>query len=188
MNPLLVLSSGPVAVGKTAVADLLIRDHFFKTISSSRYLRSCLERHQIECTRTKLQLHGDVLDEQTQYAWLTDRVVRPTIDADPFQQRWLVDAVRKPEQIEYLRASYKRICHVHFNAKESVLRKRFNMRARVEDNSHSPVAYDQLRNSTSEQSVESCGLMADITIDVTSCSPAAATALLMERLIRDFDA
>lgn len=188
MSPLLVVFSGPIAVGKTAVADLLIRDHSYKGISTSHYLRSSLGPPQIERTRTELRLRGDLLDEQTQYAWVTDRVVRPAIHADPSQRRWLVDAVRKPEQIEHLRASLKRICHVHFTATKSVLRQRFKTRARVGDNSNSPISYDDLSSSASEQSVIRCGPMADITIDLTSCSPAAATTELMERLVRDFDA
>lgn len=127
---MLILLSGPVAVGKTTLRQILLSEHGFEYVRSSGYLRQLLEdRGDIE-DRTTLQNLGDELDRQTDFRWLLDEVATPAFSASPAQQRWLVDAVRKHRQVEHFRASYGvPVLHVHLRADEAVLRARYSQRA-----------------------------------------------------------
>jgi hypothetical protein len=131
----IVLLSGPLAVGKTAVADVL-RNRGLKKISSSGYLRQLAAARSLPDTRESLQQLGDLLDQQTDYAWLVDDVAVGEIADDTDQLDWFVDAVRKEQQVRSFREKFPDILHVHLTAPEDVLRSRFLDRAREGDGAH----------------------------------------------------
>lgn len=76
---LLLLLSGPVAVGKSSVANALIKDHAFTNIKSSTYLRAQVASDGLNESRTNLQKTGDRLDDETDFKWLIDDVAAPAI-------------------------------------------------------------------------------------------------------------
>ena len=63
----LVLLSGPIAVGKTTLADFLIREFGFHRVRSSDYLKSLAAARGIRESRDVLQELGDELDYSTDY-------------------------------------------------------------------------------------------------------------------------
>ena len=90
---LLLLLSGPVAVGKSGVANTLIKSHGFTSIKSSTYLRSKAASDGLNESRTVLQEAGDRLDSETDFKWLIDDVAVPAnlifaalLDTDPLPQ------------------------------------------------------------------------------------------------------
>lgn len=125
MSQLVVLLSGPVAVGKSAVADCLISDHGFARLSSGDYLRKAATIRGISATRGLLQQLGDDLDRKTDFLWVVDSVAAPTISAAPETACWLFDAVRKPRQIEHFRSRFERVLHIHLRAPEYILVERY---------------------------------------------------------------
>lgn len=163
---ILVLISGPVAVGKTALRQELIAVHEFDYVRSGSYLLARAEQQGIASCRTDLQNLGDALDRQTDYRWLLDDVALPGFAKVPEQRRWLVDAVRKARQIEHFRAEFgSAVLHVHLTASEDILRNRYERR-RLE----SGVIYDKTPYETAishENEIASRSLisLADIVID-----------------------
>ena len=126
---LLLLLSGPVAVGKSAIAWELIERHGFQIIRSGAYLAELVAREGRQGNRRVLQQFGDALDEQTDYRWLVDDVTTPALQANPHQVRWLLDSVRKKRQIEHFRMRFERsVFHVHLTAMEPILRDRYRHR------------------------------------------------------------
>lgn len=130
MNAKLVvlLLSGPVAVGKSTLATKLVGDHGFRTIRSGNHLRSVAAQLGSDTTRRDLQDLGDSLDLQTDYLWLIDDVASPQIEAAPDHAHWLLDSVRKERQVEHFRSRFPHVVHVHLIAPEEVLRSRYEAR------------------------------------------------------------
>jgi adenylate kinase family enzyme len=63
----LILLSGPIAVGKSALAKELIADHRFKRISSGAYLTEAAKINNLDQSRRGLQELGDSLDLESDY-------------------------------------------------------------------------------------------------------------------------
>lgn len=174
-----------MAVGKTAVADVLIQTFQQRKISSSGYLRAIAADRGLPTTRAALQEIGDLLDEQTGFAWLAEPVAEANIKAAPEQRDWFVDAVRKPAQVSHFRAKFARVLHVHLTAREEVLRERFSKRARAGDNAEICGAYTLSVAHPNEQSARAMGVIADLEIDVGVCSPEQAAATIVMALDED---
>jgi hypothetical protein len=128
---LIILLSGPLAVGKTTLRDVLINDHRFDYAKSGNYLMSQASQLGIQISRTSLQDLGDKLDLDTDYRWLITDVVTPAMQGNDLCERWIVDAVRKERQIIHFRDSFKTsadIFHLHLTAPEAVLKSRYESR------------------------------------------------------------
>lgn len=122
----LLLLSGPIASGKTSVSSVLQRDHGFLPISSGSFLREKLASESQPPDRYRLQELGDSLDKATDFSWLIESVAKPAINSRPDVDNWLLDAVRKPRQVELFRHCFTdAVMHVHLEAEESVLQKRY---------------------------------------------------------------
>lgn len=155
----ILLLSGPFRVGKSTLADLLIAQHGFRKISSGGYLRSLLDGEGAE-HRPSLQGLGDRLDAQTDYRWLIDPLAKGAIDASPEHARWLIDAVRKPRQVEHFRAEFpSAVRHIHLTADEALLQSRYT---------EGLDAYRRDLAHPNEQSSRSLGAIADLTIDMSA--------------------
>ena len=177
----IVLLSGPLAVGKTAVASILTEKYALKKISSSAQLRAVALDRGLEATRGNLQKIGDSLDRETNFEWLVDPVACNHIASDPFQSSWFIDAVRKPEQIAHFRARFPKVFHVHLSADEDVLRERFLGRARVGDDVETGGSYEQSVRHANEQSARSLGALADLVLDLVAITPDDAAAAIVRQ-------
>lgn len=125
----IVLLSGPVAVGKSTLGRQLVEDHEFRTIRSGKHLQALAQQAGADTSRVALQRLGDALDERTDYAWLINDVAAPQIDSAPEHARWLLDSVRKERQVEHFRNCFATdVLHVHLTAPEDVLRARYEAR------------------------------------------------------------
>ena len=128
-NRCVLLLSGPLSVGKTAVRAVLVSSHGFSNLRSSEYLRSVAKIRGLSTDRRILQEIGDGLDMSTDYRWLIDDVAYPVMEDNPSQGLWIVDAVRKLRQIEHFRNRFgATVHHIHFTASEEVLRARYYVR------------------------------------------------------------
>jgi hypothetical protein len=88
------------------------------------------KKQSLTVGRTSLQDLGDKLDTQTDFRWLLDEVIVPALNEKPNVDRWIVDAVRKPEQVRHIRqmAGGPVVLHVHLTAPEQVLERRYEAR------------------------------------------------------------
>ncbi|HET7160176.1 MAG TPA: AAA family ATPase [Burkholderiales bacterium] len=173
---MLVLLSGPVAVGKTTLRQALMATHQFDYVRSSGYLKQIAAQRSLKGERTGLQDLGDDLDRLTDYRWLLDEVARPGFAASPDQRRWLIDAVRKHRQVEHLRAAYgDAILHVHLHASEAVLRQRYAARDDV-------TPYDVAVQHDNEIASRSLVGIADLVIDMGATPVEQAAQLVAGRL------
>lgn len=174
-----------MAVGKTAVADALIQTFQLRKISSSGYLRAVAAERGLPDTRTALQELGDLLDKQTEFAWLVDTVAQTNTASAPEQLNWFVDAVRKPEQVGHFRAKFPHVLHAHFTAPEEVLRERFSKRARAGDNVGINDTYERSVAHPNERAARDLGAIADLEIDLSASSPDQAAAMIFTTLDGD---
>lgn len=173
---MLVLLSGPVAVGKTTLRQVLMAAHQFDYVRSSGYLKELAKQRNLGGERTGLQDLGDELDRLTDFRWLLDEVAKPGIAASTDQRRWLVDAVRKQRQVEHFRAAYgDAVLHVHLNAGEAVLRKRY-----AERNDATP--YDVAILHDNEIASRGLIAIADLVIDTGSTTVEEAARLIVDGL------
>lgn len=165
----LVLLSGPIAVGKTSVRNELLSGFGFDYVRSSGYLQEMLAGQGQIGDRRSLQDFGDSLDVETDYRWVLDRVAMPAFDAAPEQRRWLVDAVRKLRQVEHFRQALGPVVmHVHLSAAEDVLQRRYaaRMQPGVEAVPYS-TAVQHPNEVASRQLIE----VADLVLDTGESTP-----------------
>ena len=176
---LLLLLSGPVAVGKSAVATTLVQDHGFQSIKSSTHLKSLAADRGLTVSRTALQQLGDILDEQTDFGWLIEDVAGPAIDGQPHRDFWLLDCVRKKRQVEHFRDRFGAdVLHVHLNASEEVLEKRYADRLAAGGETGN-VDYPSAKAHPNEIAARNLIEIADLVIDLGDTpAQAAASAIL----------
>lgn len=163
---LLLLLSGPVGGGKTSVAQALLGEHDFRKVSTSSYLSALAASQGLENEREILQRLGDDLDLATDFSWPV-RMAASQVEASnaPATQMWLLDAVRKPQQIAHFRAAFPAILHVHVSAPEDVLRTRYEQRQLVPGSRDSHGTYDQLISHPNEIASRGLAALADAVYD-----------------------
>ena len=177
---MLVLFSGPVAVGKTTLRQALLESHGFEHLRSSFYLTELAKQRGIGAERSSLQMLGDSLDDSTDYKWVLDAVALPTMAAYPEHKRWLVDAVRKERQVEHFRSEFGQAAlHVHLTAPEDVLKKRYEDRAAALGTSGDTTPYDVAVAHSNEQAARGLISLADLVIDTEKTKPQVAAALIV---------
>jgi len=156
-----------MASGKTSVAVALQEHYGFVPISSSAFLREQLAARNKPVDRQHLQEIGDVLDKATDFSWLIKSVAGPVIDAQSHIDSWLLDAVRKPRQVELFRLQFAGLVrHVHITASESVLQQRYTERG-VGDLAQ----YRTAVLHPNEQSARSLEALADQVLDIEAFTP-----------------
>jgi adenylosuccinate synthase len=165
-----------MASGKTSVSAVLQECFKFLPISSSAFLRGQLAARNEPPDRLNLQEFGDSLDRATNFSWLIESVAKPAIDGRPDADNWLLDAVRKSQQVELFRLSFgNALMHVHFVAAESVLQQRYAKRGP----SHL-AEYQACVRHPNEQNTRSLGRMADKVFDTGTHTTAEIANQIME--------
>lgn len=175
--PIVLLLSGPVAVGKSTVTAKLVADSGFKTIRSGEYLREISASRGLVGDRLDLQQIGDSLDERTDFNWLVEDVAIPTVNANPNQELWMIDSVRKSRQVEHFRRHFGRsVYHVHLTASETVLQQRFEARRARGGEYRQATSYDDVVAHPNERAARALLKISDLTLDMGALSPDAAVA------------
>ncbi|MQT57465.1 hypothetical protein GHO41_08935 [Pseudomonas sp. FSL R10-0399] len=158
-----------MACGKTSISESLQARYGFLPISSGAYLRGVLIGRNQVLDRHNLQELGDALDRETGFSWLVEAVAMPAIKARPDIENWLLDAVRKPQQVELFRLRFKgAVKHVHIVAPEVVLEQRYASR--------NPLTLQHYQASVmhpNEQSARSVAPLADYILDAEELTPSA---------------
>ena len=177
----IVLISGPICSGKSALVRLLKERHGAKTIETRELILKKAPRTKRE--RKALQLAGQRLDNADGGAWVGE-ALRRAIDAYATSQTpkglYVVDSVRILGQINAIRRAYgAEVHHIHLTATDEELRKRYEARSREDDEA---VSYDKLKRNRTERDIGKLAEVADIVVSTDRCSAEAvlvrATALL----------
>jgi len=177
----IVLLSGPVCAGKSALARRLEERHAAKIIKTRELILKQSPRTKPD--RVSLQKAGQRLDRKDEGAWVGEALQR-TIDAKANGQTpsglFVVDAVRIRGQIDAIRRAYDPDAHhVHLTAPDDELERRFQARSGESDQE---LDYGDLKRNRTERQVETLADVADIVVSTDRCSEEAvlvrATALL----------
>jgi hypothetical protein len=178
----LLLLSGPIAVGKSAVAKQLIERHQFEKISSGQYLVELAHKLGGGTSRADLQLLGDTLDTKTDYRWIIDEIIKVRMATTPAQESWLFDSVRKKRQLINLKDIYGRWAfHVHLNAPEITLQQRYEARLAAGGEYAGATPYSVAKSHSNEVEARSLIEVADAVVDLSNKPPEKAAAEILEQ-------
>lgn len=162
----IVVISGPVASGKSGLARQLCEAFKGKHYSTHELLVSRLGGNP---NRRDLQEAGQKLDRGTKGSWVRDQIWHEIYDLEGYDLA-VVDSVRIPRQVEFLRESFgRRVTHIHTFASEKTLRKRYNKR-RKQRAGELP-SYQDMTADETESRVEEMREHADLVIDTDKCLP-----------------
>ncbi len=171
----IIAISGPVAVGKSVLADQLVRRFSSHRISTRQLLLDAGCRNE----RDALIEAGKELDRRTDGRWVSDGITRYVAEHQA-KDVILVDAVRTPGQIAHLRTIYgERFFHIHVTAPYEVVKKRYEDRGSLAD---SGVQYEQVRADPTERGVWWLDRVADRVVINHHREPASMLAIAVAGL------
>src|SRR3546814_17738710 len=101
----LLLLSGPLAVGKSSIAKELVGGHQFSIIQTGRFLLARAQEMNGGASRADLQALGDSLDAETDYRWVV-AVAQLALQRSPTVDLLLLDRVRKKPQMTHFPNHY----------------------------------------------------------------------------------
>jgi hypothetical protein len=169
------LLSGPVAVGKTSVTEVLTTLHGIKRLRTGAYLAELARQRGFAVNRTSLQSIGDDLDDATDYRWVLNDVAVPAFAGGHPMDRWLLDSVRKPQQVGHFRNVYGRsIVHVHLQADEGLLKERYERRRASGGDYSNDVPYEVAIRHPNEIASRHLHAIADAMVDVSALTAVEA--------------
>ena len=167
---MIVVLSGPVAVGKSAFAGALSTRFEVTKVSTREFIR---RRCGTSDDRGELQRAGERLDKETGGAWIVE-AVRTVAEGAPAGCLTLVDSVRIPAQLRALREAFGcELLHVHLTASDQVLRGRYAGRTHA---TREFDTYDKVQASPTEAGVGDLAGIADVVADAGKSDPASLVA------------
>ena len=157
----LIAISGPVASGKSAIAEQALQRFSAHRISTRQLLLDA----NVGDDRSRLIEEGKRLDQETDGAWVLQQS-RKYIERHENCDVILIDAVRTEQQVRHLREAYgDRVRHVHVDVPYAIAKKRYEERGLSGD----APSYEQVRADSTKNGVWDLGRIADrVVSNVTS--------------------
>jgi adenylosuccinate synthase len=157
----LVLLSGRIGSGKSELGSGLADQYGARRLKTRALLEATLGPKP--SSREALQAEGERLDRRTKGAWLAGAIARDIAREDV--DLLVVDAVRRLEQVEAIRAAFgPRVTHVHLTAPAEELERRFKRRGGTGE----AASFADASADDTERQVESLAPHADIVIDTAT--------------------
>ena len=158
-----IVLSGKVCAGKSTLAGNLEKRAGATLIKSKELIYELLP--STARSRQPAQRAGQRLDKETDGRWLAQALVQRAMNS-PSVELFVVDAVRTPEQVKFLRQSGMSVIHVHLAASEPTLARRYAGRPK----SGELKTYADLDKNWTERHVSSLAGSADVVIDTDRCN------------------
>jgi cytidylate kinase len=178
----IVLLSGEIATGKTALAQVLISRHQFKRVGTGTYLQQVARDRGIEIGRDTLKELGDSLDTETTGKWVADIFQEQSKNAE--EGLWLLDSIRRDFQIPWFRESFVgTVLHAHLTAPDEILKQRYEVRKNSGGEYDPSTSYEQAKTGPTEQQVKSLGPLADLKLDTGALGPEELAEKIVEALL-----
>lgn len=178
MKPRAVVLSGKVCAGKSTLAAHLQDRAGAKLVKSKELIYERLPK--TARTRRPSQLAGQRLDRETGGRWLAEalneRVMN--VDAEKPIELLVIDSVRIAEQVHFLRQSGWAVTHVHLEASDEALARRYSSRPKNGEFE----SYADLSKNWTERHVNSLAKVADVVIDTDRCNADDVFARVVARL------
>ena len=161
MTVSLIVVSGGLASGKTALAERLQSDFDCRLVKTSDIIRRL--NPSAADNRVSLQQAGNELDQSTNFSWIATEVAKEIRSAD-VGALVVLEGIRKAEQmVEIQKAIGPRyVRHVHLSVDQKTQKERFDDSKRNKD---SGLSFEEAVNDASEAQVGQLAPMADIEID-----------------------
>ena len=161
-----VILSGPICSGKSSLAKLL----------QSKYEADCIKTRDLIVaakpkaakTRRGLQRAGNALDKSFGPQWIVNQLYRQIDDRGgaTAEGLYVVDSVRKEEQISAIRDAYgPAVHHIHLDAEASELRSRYEQRYGDGADDYGVVSRER-----TESGVRALEKIADIVVRTDRCT------------------
>lgn len=172
----LILLSGPIAAGKSTLAESLATSFEVKRFKTHELIK---DRKGTSLDRAALQLAGHSLDRHTKGKWIAEDLSGP-LTSLPTGTRALVDSVRIQSQVEELRKAFGQVViHVHLTAPGDELARRYKKRRSAMRELKS---YRAVRADATERDVDTLRSLADVVVDTSQCTPADVVVRVAARL------
>lgn len=167
MQVQIILISGAVAAGKSTLSKGLSDRFGVRVLKTKEIIQGKFPQAASE--RRELQNLGDELDRKTHGLWVRDEVLRFINERGLEKSIVVVDAVRKPEQVDGIRRAFgPRVFHIHLTAAEPELTKRYSHRKGSVE--HELNSYDAVRKgSKTEKRINLLEGIADVVIATDRC-------------------
>lgn len=173
---IVVLSAGPVASGKSTLAQALVDQHGYRPFRTKLMIQAA---RSVKSERRTLQRAGDALDRQTGGEWIAQTVAKE-IQSLPEDASVVIDSVRIKLQVDAIRRAFgARVVHIHLTASEKVLESRYRRR---QDGVQELDSYADVRRNRTERSVDELAKVADIVVDTERSSDTDVLVRVASRL------
>jgi adenylosuccinate synthase len=164
----IVILSGHVCAGKSTLAVKLAEEFGFKHIKTWSFIKARGDHLQLE--RAALQNFGEQLDTKTGGAWVRDDLQKIERN-EPQDALIVVDSIRHPGQIKFLRKAYsRRIVHIHLTANRKELERRYTERRKHGSDIAELASYANVLANKTEANVETLAETADVVISSDRCN------------------
>lgn len=155
--------SGRVSSGKTTLCMRLASGFGFSVLKTKEILANRGGTDVLE--RGAMQSLGEDLDHETGGVWVREALIEHVRQVGG-EAHVAVDAARIPEQVEAIRAAFpQRVVHIHLDAPDEELARRYDRRPRGEFQEFS--TYAEVAANATESGVSRLADIADVVIDTT---------------------
>lgn len=172
----IVVLTGPVAAGKTSLANHLVANYGFSRLGTRELILARLPDTPL--TRRDLQAAGDGLDLETRGSWVAEGLV-DFIESNRYGRPVVIDSLRRQEQISAVRRAVAvPVFHVHVTAPFEV------RKARYEHEFIGPgefSRYEDVGQNSTEAEVDQLANVADLVIDSARIGVLEAGERVMNR-------
>jgi adenylosuccinate synthase len=165
----IVLLSGSICSGKTALSVLLKEQFGFHILKTKEVIRIVAPHKlggDIASSRRSMQKLGEDLDKRTRGRWVRDALARRINDLGlaSSEARLVVDSVRILDQIRAIRQAYSfSVVHIHLTAPPEVLEERY--KRRISADSGELASFAETQKDKTEAGVKTLEDPADFVID-----------------------
>ena len=168
----IVVLSGPIGAGKTALAQKLTDRYGARVIKTRDLIRVQVPRVKEE--RAALQRAGEKLDREDGGRWVKNALVRfieDNVGGAEASGFFVINSARIAGQVSAIREAYgTAVHHIHLDASDPVLAERYAART---DKTKEFERYEQVRASKTERNVRGLEDLADTVVLTDRCTPEA---------------